>query len=938
MTISTRLVALAVACFCISEPGNSATLPAGFSETLVASGIASPTAMAFAPDGRLFVCEQGGRLRVIKNGTLLSTAFATFSVDPNGERGLLGVAFDPAFTTNNFVYVYYTATSQPRRNRVARLTANGDVAQSGSERLILELNDLSNAQNHNGGAMHFGADGKLYIAVGENANSGNSQIFTTLLGKILRINPDGSIPSDNPFYTTAGGVNRAIWALGLRNPYTFAFEPGTNHMYINDVGENRWEEINDGVAGANYGWPTTEGYTTDSRFKSPLYVYGHGVGSNAGCAITGGAFYKPATNNFPNEYIGSYFFADYCSGWINRYIPSTNTTVTFASGAGFPVDLLVGPEGGLYYASRGSSAIYRIDSTTQQKPSIVSEPSDLTVAAGQPATFSVSANGTTPLRYQWYRNGTAISGATSTTYRINSTAAADNGARFYVVVTNDLGNATSRTAFLTITPNDPPVAIINTPAAGSLYTAGTSLSYSGQGTDPQDGTLPASAFTWQIDFHHDTHSHPFLPARSGVTSGTVPIPNTGEQSANVWYRIYLTVKDSAGLTTTVTRDVFPRKATVSLDTNPRGLNVTYNGQPFPSLFSVQAVVGMIAQIGVPSPQILNGVTYEFVSWSDNGTREHNITVPGSNTTYTARFQPVIIGNPSSPYLSDRTWVSATNGLGPAERNRSNGDLSAGDGRVITLNGVTYSKGIGVHAPSDIRFDLPGDCVAFRADIGVDDEVSFFGSVTFQVLADGVSIFDSGRMAGLTPTRSINLNIAGKRQLALVVTNGGDNVWFDHADWANARISCGTTTYLSDRSWSLVSNGYGPVELDRSNGEQAANDGKTLTIGSKTYTKGLGVHAASDIRYALAGACTTFAAEIGVDEEVGNQGSVAFQVWGDGVKLFDSGVLTGTAAAVPISVDITGRNELQLKVTDGGNGAGYDHADWADAKLTCSPGI
>ena len=215
--------------------------------------------MQFAPDGRLFICQQTGQLRVFKNGVLLTAPFVSLSVDSGGERGLLGVAFDPDFATNQFVYVYYTVPGSPAHNRVSRFTANGDVAAAGSELVILELNNLSGATNHNGGALHFGPDGRLYIAVGENANGNHAQSMANLLGKMLRINRDGTIPADNPFFGTATGQNRAIWALGLRNPFTFAFQPGTGRMFINDVGQNAWEEINDGIAGSNYGWPTTEG-------------------------------------------------------------------------------------------------------------------------------------------------------------------------------------------------------------------------------------------------------------------------------------------------------------------------------------------------------------------------------------------------------------------------------------------------------------------------------------------------------------------------------------------------------------------------------------------------------------------------------------------------------------------------------------------------------
>src|ERR1051325_3417708 len=268
----------------------AATLPAGFAETQIAGGLSSPTAMEIAPDGRIFVCLQTGQLRVIKNGSLLATPFVSLTVDSNGERGLLGITFDPNFATNPFVYVYYTVPGDPAHNRVSRFTANGDVALAGSEFVVADLDNLSGAGNHNGGAIHFGPDGKLYVAVGENNNPANSQTLNNRLGKMLRINADGSIPSDNPFFNTASGANRSIWALGLRNPFTFAFQPGAGRMFINDVGETKWEEINDGIAGSNYGWPTTEGVTTNPAFRSPLFVYTHGTGPTTGCPIARAAF------------------------------------------------------------------------------------------------------------------------------------------------------------------------------------------------------------------------------------------------------------------------------------------------------------------------------------------------------------------------------------------------------------------------------------------------------------------------------------------------------------------------------------------------------------------------------------------------------------------------------------------------------------------------
>jgi glucose/arabinose dehydrogenase len=340
----------------------AATLPAGFTETTIASGITNPTAMAFAPDGRIFVCQQAGQLRVIKNNVLLTTPFLTVTVSSAGERGLLGIAFDPNFATNQFIYIYYTATTPAIHNRVSRFTANGDVAVPGSELVLLDLNNLSAATNHNGGAIHFGPDGKLYIAVGENANSANSQSLANLLGKILRINPDGTIPSDNPttFPGIAGsttGVNRAIWSVGLRNPYTFAFQNGTGRLFIDDVGENTWEEINDGIVGSNYGWPTCEGTCGTAGLRNPLFQYGHGSSSTTGCAITGGVFYNPQIVRFPGSYLGKYFFADNCSGWVRLFNPATSAATDFASGISSPVDLQVGPDGNLYYLARGGTGV-----------------------------------------------------------------------------------------------------------------------------------------------------------------------------------------------------------------------------------------------------------------------------------------------------------------------------------------------------------------------------------------------------------------------------------------------------------------------------------------------------------------------------------------------------------------------------------------------------
>jgi glucose/arabinose dehydrogenase len=614
----------------------AATLPDGFTETQLAHGIVRPTAMALAPDGRIFVCEQTGALRVVKDGQLLPDPFVTVPVFSEGERGLVGVTFDPDFPATPYVYLYYTATSPVVHNRVSRFTAKGDRAVKGSETAILDLPQLAKPI-HNSGTMHFGPDGYLYIAVGENAVPENAQSLANPLGKILRIAKDGTIPTDNPFYDRTSGAARAIWAMGLRNPFSFAFQPGTGRMFINDVGNKTWEEINDGIAGANYGWPITEGPTSDPRFEPPLFAYRHGPTQQTGCAITGGVFYDPEEAQFPGSFVGTYFFADFCSGWIRRFDPATQAVTAFATKIGGPLGLQVSADGSLYYLAYENGTVSRIDYTGNPAPHISAEPQDLIVSVGSPAVFSVAATGQAPLRYQWRRDGVAIPGATAATYTLASPALADDQAGFDVVVSNDKGSATSRKATLRVTSDRTPEARITAPAPGLLYQGGQVIAYAGAGSDPEDGDLPPSALTWRVDFHHLSHLHPFLPDTPGA-AGTFTIPTIGETSAEVWYRIHLTVKDSAGLTATTFVDVKPQTARMTFRTDPAGLQVALDGQPRTTPFTEVGVVGILRSLSAPSPQVLNGKTYDFAAWSDGTAVEHDLPTPAADTAYTASFQ------------------------------------------------------------------------------------------------------------------------------------------------------------------------------------------------------------------------------------------------------------------------------------------------------------
>jgi uncharacterized repeat protein (TIGR03806 family) len=457
--------ALVIALLGPSSPeASAATFLPGFYVATVARGLTGATAMEVAPDGRIFVCEQTGALRVIKNNVLLETPFTKVTVDSSWERGLLGVALDPQFPEQPFVYLCSIAPAPYPHHRISRFTARGDVAVPESEVILFEGDDQSGLgggvkNGHQGGAIHFGPDGKLYIAIGDQTAGAPAQSLSTLQGKILRLNPDGSIPPGNPFYRKTTGKYRAIWALGLRNPFTFAFQPGTGRMFINDVGGAN-EEINVGAAGANYGWPTVEhGPTSDPRFRGPILWYPES-------SITGGTFYNPSRPQFPAAYVGKYFLGDFKAGWIKVLDPADpRHPREFASG--FPsnhgiVDLKVAPDGGLFLLDRGAwvkdmefrpgtSRLFQVRYTGDRTPPYTtSELRDQVVPAGGRVTLRAAACGTPPLQYQWEREGKEIPGATSADYTVTHADRADDKTGFQCRIRNAFGSTVTNTATLAV--------------------------------------------------------------------------------------------------------------------------------------------------------------------------------------------------------------------------------------------------------------------------------------------------------------------------------------------------------------------------------------------------------------------------------------------------------------------------------------------------------
>ncbi len=637
---------------------NGAQLPPGFVEEKIAEGL-DPTAMAIAPDGRVFIAEKNGRIRIVEDGQLLSGAFLQIEVDNYNERGLSGIVLSPSFEQDHFVYLFYTVPGD-NYNRISRFTANGNAALPGSEQVLLELEPLAGTI-HNGGSLHFGPDGMLYVTVGDGANAENGQNLNTTLGKVLRLRPDGSIPEDNPFYGQLAGNRRAIWAYGFRNPFSAAMQPGTGRLFLNDVGSFRFEEVNEVLPGRNYGWAGIEGLIGEQpapdNYKDPLHAYDHGVG----CSVIGAAFYNPASLQFPPRYHGKYFFGDYCQGFIKVLDPESGEILeTFATNIGRPVALHTAPDGTMYYLERrgmgggsetdntstSNGVLWRISFTGSGAPFIAEQPNSQLAPAGEIVSFRVRASGAPDLAYQWQKNGTGISGADGPELLVTAQLA-DDGSRYRCRVSNGEGTVLSEEALLTVTANTRPVAHILTPSSDDTYRAGDTLFFSGTATDAEDGTLGPENMVWRIDFHHDEHSHPAMAPTAGIGEGFYLIPTIGETDDNVWYRVYLTAEDGEGLSQRTFRDVFPEKASITVNTEPPGLQIRVDGQTFTAPHTFNSVIGILRSVRAPATQSRGDTFYGFQQWTDgqeNGLR--SFLTPEAGLSLTAVYEPIPRGTGS----------------------------------------------------------------------------------------------------------------------------------------------------------------------------------------------------------------------------------------------------------------------------------------------------
>jgi glucose/arabinose dehydrogenase len=342
----------------------------------VATGLTRPTYLtAPAGDPRLFVVEQGGLVRIIENGVMRATPFLDLSARTTaaGERGLLSLAFSPQYATNGFFFVYFTEAGTGDI-LVERYHVSGDanVAEPAGTP-VLRIDHRANS-NHNGGLLLFGADGMLYLGTGDGGGAGdpggNGQSLSSLLGKLLRIDVSAlpyTIPAGNPFAGQQGRRGE-IWAYGLRNPWRYAFDPASDELYVADVGQDEWEEINvqpRTSAGLNYGWNVMEGshcYSpstncTQAGLTLPLLEYDH----SQGCSITGGFVYRGT--QLP-ELAGHYFYGDLCAGWIRTFRYAAGAATEQRDWGAFGVGSIFsfGQDGaGELYVLTGTGKAFRID-------------------------------------------------------------------------------------------------------------------------------------------------------------------------------------------------------------------------------------------------------------------------------------------------------------------------------------------------------------------------------------------------------------------------------------------------------------------------------------------------------------------------------------------------------------------------------------------------
>jgi glucose/arabinose dehydrogenase len=663
----------------------SAAAPSGFSDQLL-TAVGGPTALAFVSPNRLLIASQSGQLWVYQNGALLPAPALDLAgkICANSERGLLGVAVDPSFATNHYIYVFYTfkkhgvcptndpTNSQIPVNRVARLMLS-DANQATQETVLID-NILSPNGNHNAGDLHFGADGYLYVSVGDggadyagdSGGGGNNDAARDefmLLGKILRITREGNIPPGNPFVGTntsrchqAGRTDlgkrcQETFAWGLRNPFRFAFRPGTSQFYINDVGQNQWEEIDAGQGGADYGWNCREGAHPNNtggpcnpappNMVDPIYEYAHGS-----CAsITGGAFVPPGV--WPAEYDGNYLYGDYVCGGLFRLKPKGGggfDRFDFITGANGPTAMIFGPYNGtqaLYYLAYNSGQVRRVAYTGGANRSPVAAVLANPRSGPAPLVVSFDGRGSSDadgdvLAYDWdFGDGSAHSASPNPQHSYTA------GTWTATLRVSD-GRGGSDTATVRIVSgNSAPVATIGSPAQGATFAVGQRITLQGSATDPEEGAIPPVRLHWRVWLHHNTHRHPFLDQTGDNITFAAPGPEDLAAATNSYLEVELTATDSVGLSSaTVARELRPKLVDITLQTVPAGMTLIVDGKAATAPRTFTSWQGYGVRVLAPAQPRPSGEWLMLTKWSD-GPRSPSRTLvtPATAATFTATFEP-----------------------------------------------------------------------------------------------------------------------------------------------------------------------------------------------------------------------------------------------------------------------------------------------------------
>ncbi len=690
--------------------------PVFFNETIVPN-MTYATTIKFLPDGRMLVGEMINKIWIVQPGAngpdpvpLLDLGYDFLF----GEQGLMDIALDPNFATNGYYYIFYSKGFEGphNRDRVSRFTMSGSTTVPGSELLLYE-DTADSGLLHHGGALAFGNDGKLYIAIGEHYIPELSQDLTSSRGKVLRINPDGTVPTDDPFYDGAGPNYDAIWAYGLRNPYRMSIDPVTGTMYIGDVGGNdpntAWEEVDIGVRGANYGWPLEEGNGNAVGTTHPIYTFFH---NGRDSCVTGGFVYRGS--GFPSEYDGSYFFADYAQKTIKRLIFDASGNVADVvnfwppdghtddqTAVGDPVKLVPGPDGSLYYVDIGfdgfmvpnPATIRRIRFSDNNLPPVPLY-STTTPSGSAPLQVGFSSFGSYDpegalLTYLWTfgDGGTSTNPFPSHVY--------ETAGQYTAHLSVSDGNSATLSGDIVVTVGTPPVPTILGPINNSLFRAGDVINYSASATDAEDGTLPASAFSWTILFHHDNHTHPGGGPFVGSASGTLTIPTSGHDFEDqTYYEIVLTVTDSTGLTASTSVSIYPDKVNLAFDTVPSGLSLSIDGIVRQAPFVIDDLIGFQHTIDAPT-QSSSGTLYGFASWSDAGSQTHVVVTPATNQNYLATFQTGSVAR-RQLFYNQSSWDGGVDSITTGDDSAIATDKTAyiaGSGSASSTALSSYTRGI-----------------------------------------------------------------------------------------------------------------------------------------------------------------------------------------------------------------------------------------------------